>query len=87
MGNTLYISSRLSKGTGDVSITDEFSEKFQRGRGGHLQSKPLKRARSMKLKKKLPHDFLKMSGRSKAAWNENSAVLETPPVPKGDNSD
>ena len=41
----------------------------------------------MKLKKKLPHDFLKMSGRSKAAWNENSAVLETPPVPKGDNSD
>ena len=38
--------------------------------------------------KKLQHNFPKMRGGSKAAWNfsENSSVLETPSVPKKDDS-
>ena len=65
-------------GTGDSTKKDEFSEKFQRGGGGHFQSKNLccrfwtykQGFLSMKVEEKSQHDFPKIGrdGGLKALW-------------------
>ena len=65
-------------GTSDSTKTDEFSEKFQRGGGGHFQSKNLccrfwtykQGFLSMKVEEKSQHDFPKIGGEGglKAIW-------------------